>query len=308
MITDYAPALIAALAFGAVAAIVFVIGQLVMTQARVQQRVGVQSRAGGATPAAGFTTNLDSLVRTYFDEKRFGVEGVARSNLRRELVRAGFFGVNAINYYIFSRLALVVVLPGAAYLLTERFMAAQPWFLKLGLLAIAMLIAVLGPDAYISRRQGKLHGQYRLAFPDLLDLMVVCIDAGLSLEAALDRISPQAMAQNRALGTNLMLMGSETRAGRSLIDALDSLSDRLGLEEARSFAGMLRQSIELGTDVGDALRVFSDEMRDRRLLRAEEQANKLPVKMVMPLGICIFPVILMTVMIPMILRVIAVIP
>ena len=71
---------------------------------------------------------------------------------------------------------------------------------------------------------------------------------------------------------------------------------------------MLRQSIELGTDVGDALRVFSDEMRDRRLLRAEEQANKLPVKMVMPLGICIFPVILMTVMIPMVLRVIAVIP
>ena len=308
MISDYAPALIAALAFGAVAAVVFVIGQLVMTQARVQQRIGVQSRAGGAAPAAGFTTNLDALVRTYFDEKRFGVEGVARSNLRRELVRAGFFGVNAINYYIFSRLALVVVLPGATYLLTERFMATQPWFLKLGLLAIAMLIAVLGPDAYMSRRQGKLHGQYRLAFPDLLDLMVVCIDAGLSLEAALDRISPQAMAQNRALGTNLMLMGSETRAGRSLIDALDSLSDRLGLEEARSFAGMLRQSIELGTDVGDALRVFSDEMRDRRLLRAEEQANKLPVKMVMPLGICIFPVILMTVMIPMILRVISVIP
>ena len=163
MITDYAPAIIAALAFGAVAAIVFVIGQLLATQARVQQRVGVQSRAGGTAPVAGLTTNLDSLVRTYFDEKRFGVEGVARSNLRRELVRAGFFGANAINYYIFSRLALVVVLPGGAYLLTEQFMATQPWFMKLALLAVAMLIAVLGPDAYISRRQGKLHGQYRLS-------------------------------------------------------------------------------------------------------------------------------------------------
>ena len=79
--------------------------------------------------------------------------------------------------------------------------------------------------------------------------MVVCIDAGLSLEAALERVSPQILSQNRALGTNLMLMGAETRAGRSTIDALDSLSDRLGLEEARSFAGMLRQSIELGTDL-----------------------------------------------------------
>ena len=86
------------------------------------------------------------------------------------------------------------------------------------------------------------------------------------------------------------------------MDALDSLADRLGLEEARSFAGMLRQSIELGTDISEALRVFSDEMRDRRLLRAEEQANKLPVKMVAPLGACIFPVILMTVMLPVVVR------
>jgi tight adherence protein C len=168
--------------------------------------------------------------------------------------------------------------------------------------AVAMLIAVLGPDAYISRRQGSMHAKYRLTFPDLLDLMVVCIDAGLSLEAALDRISPQMMEQNRALGTNLLLLGAEVRAGRSTIEALDSLADRLGLDEARSFAGMLRQSIELGTDLGDALRAFSDEMRDRRLLRAEEQANKLPVKMVGPLGLFIFPVILMTVMLPVILR------
>jgi tight adherence protein C len=182
----------------------------------------------------------------------------------------------------------------------------QPWFAKLGLVAIAMGIGVLGPDAFISRRERFLHNHYRLAFPDLLDLLVVCIDAGLSLEAALARISPQIMSQNRALGTNLMLMGAEVRAGRTTIDALDSLADRLGLEEARSFAGMLRQSIELGTDLGDALRVFSDEMRDRRLLRAEERANQLPVKMVAPLGMFIFPVILMTVMLPMIIRLLSV--
>ena len=118
--------------------------------------------------------------------------------------------------------------------------------------------------------------------------MVVCVDAGLGLEAALERISPEIMRQNKALGMNLLLMGAESRAGRSTIDALDSLTDRLALEEARSFAGMLRQSIELGTDVGEALRVFSDEMRDRRLLRAEEQANQLPVKMVAPLGLSYF--------------------
>ena len=129
---------------------------------------------------------------------------------------------------------------------------------------------------------------------------------GSGLEAALERISSEITRQNKALGTNLVLYGAETRAGRSTMDALDSLADRLGLEEARSFAGMLRQSIELGTDISEALRVFSDEMRDRRLLRAEEQANKLPVKMVAPLGACIFPVILMTVMLPVIVRLMSV--
>ena len=136
----------------------------------------------------------------------------------------------------------------------------------------------------------------------MLDLMVVCVDAGLSLEGAFDRISREIMRQNRHLGTNLLLLGAEMRAGRSTIEALDSLADRLGLDEARSFVAMLRQSIELGTDLGDALRVFSDEMRDRRLLRAEERANQLPVKMVGPLGMCIFPVILVLVLLPVIIR------
>jgi tight adherence protein C len=132
--------------------------------------------------------------------------------------------------------------------------------------------------------------------------MVVCIDAGLSLEAALDRISREVIKKHRALGMNLLMMGAETRAGRGMIDALGSFGDRLGLDEARSFVATLRQSVELGSDVGDALRAFSNEMRDKRLLRAEERANQLPVKMVLPLGICIFPVILLVVLLPIIVR------
>lgn len=304
MVLEASPTLIALLAFGAVTAAVFVIGQFVATQARVQHRVGAPVLGVSAT--AGLTQNLDALVGAYFDEKRFGIVGSVRSKLRRELVRAAFFSANAINYYIFARVALVVILPAVAYVLAQFLLFDKPWFAKLALVAVAMMIAVLGPDAYIARRQRKMHAKYRLDFPDLLDLMVVCIDAGLSLEAALDRITPQIIVQNRPLGTNLLLMGAEVRAGRSVIDALESLADRLGLDEARSFAAMLRQSIELGTDLGDALRVFSDEMRDRRLLRAEERANQLPVKMVGPLGMFIFPVILMTVMLPVMLRLMSV--
>lgn len=268
MSQELAILLITILAFGAVAIGVFVIGQFITVQIRVHQRVAMQGRSAAlrdeSETAPGLTSGFDALVSTIFDEKRFGVKGSVRTKLRRELIRAGFFQVDAIKYYIFARMATVVVF-AIAVLIAEQFMVNSTWYLKLGLAAVAILLAVLGPDAYIARRTRKLHLEYRIAFPDMLDLLVVCIDAGLSLEAALDRISGDIGRQNRHLGANLQIMGAEMRAGRSTIDALTSLADRLGLDEGRSLAAMLRQSIELGTDVGDALRAFSDDMRDRRL-------------------------------------------
>ena len=299
MLTDFSPLLITIFAFGAVATAVFVIGQFLALQIRLQKRIAVPGRT---RPASRLASSFDSLVSTYFDEKHFGVEGSVRTKLRRELVRAGFFRADAINYYIFARLAAAVILPSTAYLLTEQLLTGTDWYLKLGVVVVAIMLGVLGPDAYIARRQRKLQQEFRIVFPDMLDLMVVCVDAGLSLEAALDRISGEITRQNRHLGINLALMGVEMRAGRSTIDALGSLADRISIDEARSLVAMLRQSIELGTDVGDALRVFSDEMRDRRLLRAEEVANQLPVKMVGPLGLFIFPVILGLVLLPVTIR------
>jgi tight adherence protein C len=295
--------LITVLAFGAVAIGVFAIGQLIAVQIRVNQRVAAQGRVAETGP--GFASGFDALVSTFFDEKRFGVEGSVRTKLRRELIRAGFFHVDAIKYYIFARVATVVVLAIAA-VIVEQLLVNSEWYLKFGLVAIVMVLAVVGPDAYIARRKRRLHLGYRIAFPDMLDLLVVCIDAGLSLEAGLDRISGEITRQNRHLGANLQIMGAERRAGRTTIDALASLADRLGLDEARSLSAMLRQSIELGTDIGDALRAFGDEMRDRRLLRAEERANQLPVKMVGPLGLFIFPVILGLAMVPVIIRLLTV--
>jgi tight adherence protein C len=299
--------LITILAFGAVAIGVYAIWQFLSVQIRVHQRVVAQgqdaAQSGDADTAPGLASGFDALVSTIFDEKRFGVEGSVRTKLRRELIRAGFFRVDAIKYYIFARVVSVVLL-GIVALFAAQFLSN--WYLKLGLAAVLILLGVLGPDAYIARRKRLLHRGYRIAFPDMLDLLVVCIDAGLSLDAALGRISGEVGQQNRYLGANLQIMGAEMRAGRSTIDALASLADRLGLDEARSLAAMLRQSIELGTDVGDALRAFSDDMRDRRLMRAEERANQLPVKMVGPLGLFIFPVILGIAMVPVIIRLLAV--
>ncbi|WP_197033734.1 type II secretion system F family protein [Bradyrhizobium sp. URHD0069] len=226
--------------------------------------------------------------------------------MRQELLRAGFFHADAINYYIFWRIGLVIALPVLGYAMAVILMPGYGPIAKLGFVVLLTVLAILGPDAYIARRQRVLTDEYATTFPDLLDLMVVCVDAGLGLEAALNRISEEIIKKSRALGMNLLLLGAETRAGRSTIDALASFADRLGLDEARAFVGTLRQSIELGSDVGDALRVFSDEMRDKRLLRAEEQANKLPVKMVIPLGACIFPVILLLILFPVMVKLVTV--
>lgn len=302
--TELTPLIVILLAFGAAASIVFVAGQYFFAHVHLQRRVG----GGGSTEptSSAFAGSMHTLVSTYFDEKRFGLDGTVRAKLRRDLVRAGYFRPDAVKYYIFSKLAVVVAVSVLGYIAAELLLVGYGWPLKLGLVAGLTALAILAPDGYISHRQRSLTEQYRILFPDMLDLMVVCVDAGLSIEASINRLSGEILKRNRQLGMNLLLLEAEIRAGRTTSDSLEGFAERLGLDEARSLVGTLRQSIELGTNVADTLRVFSDEMRDRRLLRAEERANQLPVKMVLPLGACIFPVILMTVMIPVIIRLLSV--
>jgi tight adherence protein C len=292
------PAIISLMAFAAVTCLAFAAGQYLVTEARLNQRIAPKERE----QAARLTDNLNDLVLRYFDEKRFKVEGAVRSKLRQELLRAGFFHPNAINYYIVARLGAVVAFPVLTYALIVLLMPNSAALVRLVLMVVMTAVGIFGPDAYIARRQRKLQQEYIIAFPDLLDMMVVCVDAGLSLDAALERLSREIAKKHYALGMNLLMVGAETRAGRSTVDALTSFADRLGLDEARSFVATLRQSIELGSDINATLTVFSDEMRDKRLLRAEERANKLPVKMVGPLALCIFPVILLVVLLPVFVK------
>jgi tight adherence protein C len=143
---------------------------------------------------------------------------------------------------------------------------------------------------------------YRRSFPDFMDMMITCADAGMSLEAAVERVSSEFSSTHRHLGVQLSILTLQIRAGKALRDALRELADRIGLEEAKTLAVLFRQSEELGTSLVDALRVYSAEMRTQRILRAEEKANSLPVRMVLPLGLCVFPVVMMIVMLPVIIR------
>jgi tight adherence protein C len=301
---EWTPIVIGLLAFGAIGGFAFVAGQHYVRAAHLNRRLPIRPEASPQSTAAG-GGGIAALVGRHFDEKRFGLDTAARTKLRLSLLQAGYFRRDAVNFYFLWRVVAVALLPVAAYLLFAVTSPDAPTGPKLIAIALAAALGFIAPDAFLARRRRRLAAEYRTVFPDVLDLLLVCVDAGLGLEAALDRVTGETGKRSRNFGINLAVMGAEMRAGRSFVDALGSMADRLIIPEARSLVALLRQSRELGSDISEALRVFSDEMRDKRLLRAEEQANKLPVKMSIPLALFIFPVVLLVIMLPMVIRLLA---
>lgn len=297
---DWTPFFVAIMAFCAIGGIAFVGGQYYLRALKLRQRLPVHHGSSAEVEVGG---NIARLVAKHFGEGRFGVDDTLRGKLRMNLVRAGYFRSDAVNFYVLWRMAAMVGLPVISYAALDLAFPGAHFASRLIIVAIAIAIGVVGPDAFISRRQRSLSAEYRVVFPDFLDLLVVCVDAGLTLEGAVNRIAGEiADRRSRVLGINLAVMTAEMRAGRSFIEALSALADRLMIPEARSLVALLRQSTELGSDVGEALRIFGDEMRDKRMLRAEEHANKLSVKMLLPLGLFIMPVVFMVILLPVVVR------
>lgn len=225
------------------------------------------------------------------------------SALRRRLVKAGFLKPSAIGVFYASRIVLAV---GLAF----GFLALSPLIAQDMEIQVVMLIAsvaglagYLAPPFYLDRRTTLLQRQYRESFPDALDLLVVCVEAGLGLDAAIERVQRELGAAHRALGQNFVMLSSELRAGRSRQDALRNLAERLGIDEAKSWVTLILQSEELGTSIAEALRVYSEEMRIKRMVTAEEKAMALPVKLSIPLALFVFPVMLIIIMLPIVIRI-----
>ncbi len=282
--------------FASVAGLVYLMGSLLTQRQVVRQRLGT----GGSTIAGGAPTFIDT-VRAKIDIDQL-IDQQTRSRQRFELIQAGYFGSNAVRAYNLIRFALVIVAPAVGFMLIANKLHTWSNTSKTIFMIGAIASAYYLPGMYIDRRRRSLQTEYRFAFPDFLDLLVVCVEAGLSLEAALERVAKDIGTANREIGINLAIMGAEVRAGLGTIEGFRRFADRLGLEEAKSLAMLLQQSLELGTDISQALTTFSDEMRDKRLARAEEKAHQLPVKLTMPLILFIFPTILIVALGPVLLK------
>jgi tight adherence protein C len=221
--------------------------------------------------------------------------------LRRRLLQAGIYSPNGAAIFFIARGLTAVVVAGALFFLLPMFgfSGKTPFWL---FLMVGGLFGYLAPSFCLDRMIEKRRVEHQSGFPDFMDLLVVCADAGLSMEASLDRVGRELVDSYPSLAANIHMANLEIRAGRTMSEALEHLGDRLGLEEARSFATLIQQSDELGSSIGDALRVYSDDMRHKRLSRAEEKAYSLPAKLALPMMICIFPVLFVVILCPIIVR------
>jgi tight adherence protein C len=221
--------------------------------------------------------------------------------LRRRLMQAGIYDPRGVAYFFLARTGLAVGLAFGVFLFAPALISASGS--KLWMMVIAAgIVGYVGPSFFLDRRIKARMAEHQSGFPDFMDLLVVCADSGLSMEAALTRVGSELTDSYPSLCANIHMTNLEIRAGRTLTEALEHLADRLGLPEARSFATLIQQSTELGSSITDALRVYSDDMRHKRLSRAEEKAYALPAKLSIPMMVCIFPVIFVVILLPVVVR------
>ena len=221
--------------------------------------------------------------------------------LRRRLVQAGIYDPRGVAFFFIGRTALAIGVAAAIFIflpLMKPVGGSMFWLL----IVAGGVAGYVGPSMYVDRRISARTLQHRSGFPDFMDLLVVCADSGLSLEASFERVGREIGQGYPSLSANIHLTNLEVRAGRALKEALENFADRLALEEARAFATLINQSIDLGSSITDAMRVYSDDMRHKRLSRAEEKAYALPAKLAVPMMVCIFPVLFVVILLPVIVR------
>jgi tight adherence protein C len=213
---------------------------------------------------------------------------IERNNTTRRLVHAGFRAPTALQTYYSIKTVLAIILPLLVLGVAQMF---PEWATRTVLFAavVASAVGVFGPGVVLDKLLAKRMKKLRDGFPDALDLMVVCVEAGLGLSQAIQRVSEELGVSHPELGMELALVNAEIRAGVDRVAALRNLADRTGLEEIRGLVSLLVQTLRFGTSVADSLRVYSDEFRDKRMQRAEEAAAKMGTKMIFPLVIFMFP-------------------
>ena len=299
--------LILGLVFLAVVIAVLAVSSLVGTRNPVEHRLAPHVTDSDVVAPEVRRDRQNSLwnnLVTTLEKHGFPMDRERESSLRLRLYQAGFTSPSAAVVHYIVRVILGLGLPLAFLISIPQFapnMSAQKVMLYTAMVAA---IAIYLPRIWVSMRIDQRKRTYLEAFPDALDMLVVCVEAGLSLDSSFTRVGEKIARSHPLMAEEIAMVSLELRAGKTRSDALRNMSRRIGLDEVNSFVSLLIQSDELGTSVAQSLRVYAEEMRIKRMLRAEEMAHKLPVKLVVPLVTCILPAMICAVLLPAMIRII----
>jgi tight adherence protein C len=217
---------------------------------------------------------------------------------RLKFLRAGIRNENAQAVHWGVKIFLTVLFPGIFILVRTMVLTTLSYQVSMAVTVLCALLGFYLPDIWLNRKGEERRQKVLQSLPDALDLLVICVEAGMGLDGAINKVAQELGMGSPELSDELQLMNLELRAGKQRTDALKNLALRTNLDEISSLTTLLVQTDKFGTSMADALRVYSDSYRTQRYQRAEEMAAKLPVKMLMPMLFCIFPSLFLVILGP----------
>lgn len=245
-----------------------------------------------------------AALANFIEKRGLHLGDTKEERLRNQMIAAGFSAPSAPRVFTLVRLLLVLILP-LLYVVIAFSREEPPSFLVMYL--VGSLLALLGlflPNIYVQARADRRKEEILNGFPDCLDLLLVCVEAGLGIEAAMDRVGREMVRSHPLVSELLSITTLQLRAGASKEDAYRRMAQMSHVDEIRSFAALLIQSDKLGTSIASTLRVYSEEMREKRRMRAEEKAHRLPVLISIPLVVFMLPTMIGVLMLPASIRVV----
>ena len=270
--------------------------------ALIQRRPKIRQRV--TNTGADFSGKEEDLAASM--EKVFAplgemIPGRSPEDLRKEkrrLISAGYRQKNAVAIFYGARVAVII------FFLIIFLVMGMAFRNPLLYVLLPVLLGMILPDIWLKLKTASRKEAIQLALPDMMDLSVVCVEAGMGLDQALKRISDELRATHPELADELYVYNLETNAGLPRAQAMRNLASRTDVDDVKALAGTLIQADRFGTSIAQSLRVFSDALRTKRRQRAEEKAAKMSIKIIVPLVLFIFPSIFVVVAGPAIIMLI----
>jgi len=266
-----------------------------------RRRLDEIALGAGAAPGATLGQRIASALRPV--ERYVLPQGAEREGTQQRLQFAGYRGASAVSTFYGVKLALSIGLL-LGWLFVAHFLSSLSTGRVVFFAVAATFLGMLLPGIWLDRAVAKRHKLLRDGFPDALDLLTVCVESGLGLPQALQRVADELDVSHPELAVELGQVTAQMRAGVDRETALRGLATRTGLDDVRGLVSLLAQTLRFGTGIAEALRVYSEDFRDKRMQRAEEAAAKIGTKLIFPLVVCLFPAFFVVAIGPAVIRMI----